>query len=240
MARESANQALRQIRTLYALGPVGGLTDAAVRRAVPRGRGVGPRGCVRGAGGAARADGPEGLPPDAPRAGRRGGRIPGRLPRAGAEGRAMRRVRRLKPWLYGVAVRTAKEARTAVGQAAGEGGAGDGRRGPRSRPDDGAGRRARSVLDEEITPPAPPLPRSAPALRAGGGLAAGRRAAARAPRGDALQPAGPGPVAAPRSVCRRGVALGRGRARVADLVSEPAGTAVARAARRCRRCVRRS
>lgn len=28
MARESANQALRQVRTLFALGAVGGLTDA--------------------------------------------------------------------------------------------------------------------------------------------------------------------------------------------------------------------
>src|SRR5258708_1835278 len=111
MARESANQALRQIRALFATGPVGGLTDAQlverylggvgsdredafaalVQRHGPMVQGV----CRRMLSGSADAE-------DAFQAvflvlARKAG--------------AVRRVEGLKAWLYGVAVRTAKEAR---------------------------------------------------------------------------------------------------------------------------------
>ena len=111
MGRESANQTLRQIRTLYATGPVGALSDAQTRRSVRQSRrdGSGRRllragsahgpmvlaVCRRMLAGSADAD-------DAFQAvflvlARKAG--------------ALRRVESLKSWLYGVAVRTAKEAR---------------------------------------------------------------------------------------------------------------------------------
>ncbi len=109
MVRESANQALRQVRTLFALGAVGGLTDAQlverflggvgsvredafaalVQRHGPMVLGV----CRRTLSGSADAE-------DAYQAvflvlARKAG--------------AIRRVDGLRSWLYGVAVRTAKE-----------------------------------------------------------------------------------------------------------------------------------
>jgi len=111
MTRDSTNQALRQIQALYALGPLGGLSDAElierfldrrgadaedafaslVQRHGPMVLGV----CRRMLAGSSDAD-------DAFQAvflvlARRAG--------------AIRRVEGLKSWLYGVSVRTAKEAR---------------------------------------------------------------------------------------------------------------------------------
>lgn len=111
MARESSNQALRDVRTLYAIGPVGVLTDAQLVERFLQDDGAGReeafaalvqrhgpmvlRICRRMLGGSADAE-------DAFQAvffvlARKAG--------------ALRRVEGLKSWLYGVAVRTAKEAR---------------------------------------------------------------------------------------------------------------------------------
>src|SRR4051812_8601497 len=111
MARESANQVLREMRTLFALGVVGGLTDAQlverflgrdgsdredafaalVQRHGPMVLGV----CRRMLSGSADSE-------DVFQAvflvlARKAGMV--------------RRAEGLRPWLYGVAVRTAKEAR---------------------------------------------------------------------------------------------------------------------------------
>ncbi len=147
MARESTSQALREIRALYALGPIGGVTDAQllgrfvgrgedaeeafaalVQRHGPMVLGV----CRRMLGG----DGAE----DAFQAvflvlARRAGSV--------------RRRDGLKAWLYGVAVRTAKEARRrAARRRAREGAAMDVSRAG-SAPD---GRRGEdlALLDEEL------------------------------------------------------------------------------------------
>jgi RNA polymerase sigma factor (sigma-70 family) len=149
MAGESANQALRQIRTLYALGPVGGLSDgelierflghdgadredafaALVRRHGPMVLKV----CRRMLTGSADAD-------DAFQAvflilARKAG--------------AIRRTEALKSWLYGVAVRTAKEARRrSARRRAREGGAMDDSRAV-AAPDEGRDDLL-ALLDEEI------------------------------------------------------------------------------------------
>ncbi len=126
MARESANQLIRQMRALYAMGPVAGLTDAELIESFLRRDGAeredafaalvqrhGPmvlRICRRMLGGSADAE-------DAFQAvflvlARKAG--------------ALRRVDGLKSWLYGVAVRTAKEARRrSAKRTAREGGAMD-------------------------------------------------------------------------------------------------------------------
>ena len=109
---------------------------------------------------------------------------------------AVKRLERLKPWLYGVAVRTAKEARRrSARRQKWEGGAMDESKAV-STPDEGRDDLL-DLLDEEIDRLPEALPRSRLALRAGRGFAAGCRAAARAAGGDPLQPAGPGPNAAP-------------------------------------------
>jgi DNA-directed RNA polymerase specialized sigma24 family protein len=111
MARRSANQAHRLIRTLYALGSVGGLTDAQLVELF-LGR-----------------DGPDREDAFAALVRRHGPMVLGvcrRMLRGSADTEdafqavflvlarkagAIRRVEGLKSWLYGVAVRTAKEAR---------------------------------------------------------------------------------------------------------------------------------
>ncbi len=149
MSRGSANQALRQIRTLYALGAVGGLTDAQlverflgrdgpgredafaalVQRHGPMVLGV----CRRMLSGSADAE-------DAFQAvffvlARKAG--------------AVRGVEGLKSWLYGVAIRTAKEARRrSARRRAWEGGMRDESRFV-SAPDEGRGDLL-ALLDEEM------------------------------------------------------------------------------------------
>ena len=228
MARDSTSQALREIRALRARAgrgadrrpahravPRPGATDAEeafaalVQRHGPMVLGV----CRRMLGG----DGRTPRTPSRPSSSCwRGG--PGR---SGARDG-------LKAWLYGVAVRTAKEARRrAARRRAREGGRWTSA-GPCPRDDRGAGRRPRPARRGAGPPPGAP-PRAPGALRAGRGLAPGRRAAARAARGDPLQPARPRPGAAPRPARPPGRrARGRGP-----------GGAPARARRR-RRCPARS
>ena len=82
MAIETLGAALRQLNRLFADGVVAGLSDAQLleRFLAQRGR----RG-LRGAGGAARTDGPERLPGDLARPARCRGRLPGDLPGPGQE-----------------------------------------------------------------------------------------------------------------------------------------------------------
>jgi RNA polymerase sigma factor (sigma-70 family) len=149
MGEESANQALRSIRTLYAVGAVGGLTDGELLE-----RFLGRSGIDREDAFAAlvRRHGPMVL-----KVCRR--MLPGSADAEDAfqavflvlarKAGAVRRVDKLKPWLYGVAVRTAKEAlRRSATRRAREGAAVDESRAV-SAPDEGKGELL-ALLDEEI------------------------------------------------------------------------------------------
>ncbi len=154
MARQSANPALRQIQTLYALGSLGGLTDAElverfldrdgsdredafaalVHRHGPMVLGV----CRRMLRGPASADAEDAFQAVFLVLVRRAG--------------AVRGFKDLKSWLYGVAVRTANEARRrSARRRAREGGTMDESRAV-SAPDEGRRDRLdlRDRLDEEL------------------------------------------------------------------------------------------
>ena len=72
MSRESASQALRQIRTLHALGVVGGLSDPQLVERFLESDGSDREDAFAALVQTARADGPERLPPDAFGISRRG------------------------------------------------------------------------------------------------------------------------------------------------------------------------
>ena len=165
MSRESANQTLRQIRTLYALGAVGGLTDSQLVDRFLRQDGLdredafaalvqrhGPmvlRVCRRMLFDSADAE-------DAFQAvflvlARKAG--------------AVRRLDSLKSWLYGVAVRTAKEARRRSARRRAKEGGGNGRVQDRDRARTRTRRPARRARRRNRSPPRS-LPRPAYALRA--------------------------------------------------------------------------
>ncbi len=152
---------------------------------------------------------------------------------------SLREAETLKPWLYGVTVRTAQEARRR-GPAAVAGGAGDGGTAALLRAPRRGGRRDPPGAGRGDHPPALALPRADPRLRARGDLAPGRGAPARAPRGDALQPAGPGPGAAAASADATRHRAGRGgRTRRGDL-GRRGGHDRARSPRRSPPCARGS
>ena len=186
MARDSTSRALREIRCSTARADRGGVRCGA-DPAIPR-QGHRRRGGVRGAGRPARADGAGGLPEDARRGrvGGRRGRVPGRLPRAGARAGAIRRREGLKAWLYGVAVRTAKESRRrAARRRAREGRAMDVSR-DRSATIEGRGDDL-ALLDEELN-------RLPERLRVPLVLCELGGPRARTPRGSSACPRGPSPA----------------------------------------------
>jgi RNA polymerase sigma factor (sigma-70 family) len=223
MSSESASQALRQIRTLHALGAVGGMTDpqlverflehdgcdredaftALVQRHGPMVRRV----CRRMLWGSADAD-------DAFQAvflvlARKAG--------------AVRRVERLKPWLYAVAVRTAKEARRrAARRQAREGGTMDESK-AMSKPDPGKSELV-SLVDEEISR-LPSRYREAVLLCELEGVS--RQDAARQlglPEGTLSSRLARGRTLLRSRLTRRGVVLGAGL--IATLIPEPATAAL--------------
>ena len=119
------------------------------------------------------------------------------------------RRERLASWLYGVAVRTAKEARRrAAQQRAGERRLMDLSR-VESEPDGRPGRSAR-VPGRGVESPARALSGRAGRLRAGREIAARGRGAARHPRGHALHSPGAGRKLLRERLLRRGVSLGVG------------------------------
>ena len=218
MARESATFVLRHFQTLFDRGVVGNLADGELLHQFMDGGGLDREDAF-----AALVDrhGPMVLkvcrrmlptPADAEDAFQAVFLVLAR--KAGS----LRGAETLKPWLYGVAVRTAQEAR---------------RRTARRRSLEERATAARPLSYEPLDggddddppgagrgdhPPALALPRADPRLRARGGLAPGRGAPARAPRGDALQPAGPRPGAAAASADATRHRAGRGgRTRRADL-----------------------
>ena len=90
MEKGPARSVLREIRTLYTLGTLGGLTDAELlERFLARG-GDDAEDAFAALVASPRADGPGRLPPDAAGLARCGGRLPGDVPRPGAAGRVDR------------------------------------------------------------------------------------------------------------------------------------------------------
>ena len=223
MAGGSGGRAIRQIRTLYALGSLGGLTDGQlIERFVGR-------------------DGPDREDAFAALVGRHGPMVLGACRRmlpgpADAEDAfqavflvlarkagAIRRSERLRPWLYGVAVRTAREARRrAARRRAREGGAmGEAR--DAAAPDE-SWREWLGLLDEEIA--RLPGRYRDPILLCELGGASRQDAAARLglPEGTLSSRLSRGRALLRDRLTRRGVALGVGSA--AALVAEPAVAAL--------------
>jgi RNA polymerase sigma factor (sigma-70 family) len=223
MSRESMSEALRQIRTLHALGAVGGMTDAQLVERFLHSTGSdredaftalvqrhGPmilRVCRRMLPGSADTD-------DAFQAvflvlARKAGSV--------------RRVERLKPWLFGAAVRTAKEARRRVARRrAREGGTMDESK-AMSKPDRETSELV-SLLDEEINR-LPARYREAVLLCELEGVS--RQDAARQlglPEGTLSSRLARGRTLLRSRLTRRGVVLGTGA--ISMLIPEPATAAL--------------
>ena len=235
MARESATLVLRHFQTLYARGVVGSLADSQLLHRFVDGGGLDREDAF-----AALVDrhGPMVLkvcrrmlptPADAEDAFQAVFLVLAR--KAGS----LREAETLKPWLYGVTVRTAQEARRRAARRRSLEERATAARPLSLRAPRRGGRRDPRVLDEEIDPPALALPRADPRLRARGDLAPGRGAPARAPRGDALQPAGPGPGAAAASADATRHRAGRGGGTRRGDLGRRGGHDRARSPRRFRR-----
>ncbi|SIN87267.1 RNA polymerase sigma factor, sigma-70 family [Singulisphaera sp. GP187] len=224
MARESANQVLRQIQTLYATGAVGGLTDAQL---VER---------FLGRDGADREDAFAAL---VQRHGPMVLSVSRRMLAGSADvedafqavflvlarkAGAVRRVDGLKAWLYGVAVRTAKEARRrSARRRAREGGTLD-ESAALFAPDDQGRSDLLALLDEEIDR-LPSRYREPVLLCELEG--ASRQDAARqlgVPEGTLSSRLSRGRSLLRDRLARRGVGLGTGL--VATLISEPASASL--------------
>ena len=168
MAIETMGAALRQINRLFGGGIVTGLSDAQL---LDRFRRRGRCGVLRGAGGAARADGPQCLPGRPARPQRRRGRLPGHLRHPGQEGRH-------DPGGSG-------PGRLALPGRAPRGDPGEHRRGPATRPRTGG--RTDDCRVRVVRPECPGRPAAGPAR--------GDRPAAREipAAGRPLRPGGPAP-----------------------------------------------
>ena len=194
MAGAPSRGVWKQLDGLFRFGVSGQLgDDELLGRFVAGRRDEAARGGVRGPGGAARADGPGRLPPRAGRPARGRGRVPGDVPGPGAR---PARSRAASNWPTGSTASPAAR-RSTPGRAPTAAGRGSGRRFAMSPaeagPDDAAGaRRAARDPRRGAGPAAGLVSRRRGPLRARRPVAPGGRAAARHPRGDALQPARPG------------------------------------------------